>query len=87
MSDYKKQLPQSVVQKWRLWASDPAFEAGIGFLRYSKAPSIPQDRSAADKFEAAVEWNGYQSALNDVESLLTELPKQTGDLDEPPIRG
>ena len=72
---------------WRNFVGTPEFQQGIDFLRHKKRPGIPPGASAAEKFERAVEWNGYQNALNDVEIILTELPKDDSSLDEPSIHG
>lgn len=87
MSTFTEKLPQSVVQKWRVWASDPAFGVGLDFLRHSKAPTIPRNASPADKLDAAVAWQAYHEALSDVEGTLTALPADGGSLDEPSLRG
>lgn len=86
MSTLTENLPHTVIQKWRNWASDPAFQTGIDFLRHRKAPRVPRDATAEDKRDGAVAWQAYHEALNDIEDVLTVLPDQGGSLDEPSIR-
>ncbi len=78
------ELPRKVIQTWRDFTGDPAFTMGVTYLRHHHAPSISSG-TAVEKFEAAVAWNAYQKALNDLEEVLTALPKAQGSLDEPGI--
>lgn len=72
---------------WRQIVAAPEFRDGIDFLRHKKRPGIATGATAAEKFERATEWNGYQNALTDVEVALTELPKDDSSLDEAPLSG
>ncbi len=76
-----RELPRKVIQSWRDFVGDPAFTMGIEYLRHNHAPSISSG-TAVEKFEAAVAWNAYQKALNDLEEVLTEIPKPAEPLDE-----
>lgn len=78
------ELPRKVIQDWRDWVGGAACTVGIDYLRHHKAPSI-SGGTPVEKFEAAIAWNAYQQALNDVENVLTELPKAAATLDEPSL--
>ena len=78
------ELPRKVIQNWRDFSGDPAFTIGIDHLRHHHAPSI-SGGTPVEKFEAAVAWHAYQKALNDLEEVLTALPKPKADLDEPSL--
>lgn len=86
MSRITENLPQSVVQKWRLFVGTPEFIHGIDWLRHNHAPKVANSGTSVEKFEAAVGWSAYQQALTDVEDLLTALQKDSSSLDEPPLR-
>lgn len=56
------------------------------FLRLNRATAIPQGAPSIEKLEAAVGWNAYQEALNDLEATLATFPKEAGSIDEAPLR-
>jgi hypothetical protein len=85
MSAFTEDFPAKLTQKWRAFASEPAFSAGIDWLRHTQAPKLTGS-TPVEKFESAIAWHAYQKALNDVEDRLTQLPVDLTTLDEPPLR-
>jgi hypothetical protein len=68
------ELPRKTVQKWRNALLDPDLQLGIDWLRRYKAPRI--DRATVPAMvESGISLAAYHSALDDIETLLTALPK------------
>ncbi len=76
------ELSRKHVQEWRNFAMSAAFAAGIDHLRHNHAPRIGVTEPG-EMLKNAFAWQAYQQALNDVENVLTSLPKKEQSIEQP----
>lgn len=81
MSALTEELPKAVVLEWRKFMGTPAGQAGIDWLRHNRR--IADGKTDMEIVRAATEWKGYMAALEDVQDVLTALPKKPAEIDEP----
>lgn len=86
MSALTEDLPRKTIQSWRNFAQTPEFRLGIDWLRHNRAPK-PGGATEGDMLKSALSWNAYMAALEDIEDVLTRLPKSEPSLEESPMGG
>ena len=82
MSALHTTLTNKTVQAWRDFAATPEFQAGLDYLRHTKAPEC----GGSDEIQlvkSAIGWSNYHQALRDIEEVLTEVKREERSPEEP----
>lgn len=81
MSKLTQELPRKTIMAWRDFAGTYEFIQGIDWLRHNRKRA--SGTTPTELIESAVGWSNYMDALDDVQDVLTELPKPAANLEEP----
>lgn len=78
------ELERKTVLAWRNFLQTNEAQAGLDYLRRVRRPSIDRSTQAA-MMESTIGQGFYLCALEDIEDVLTAIPKVEKPLDEPPM--